>query len=198
MQDEKNTINLNSKFIGVDRNLGDFYLWSLGDLMSNTTRGMLAEYLVRCSIGLDSEPVLEWDHVDIRTRRGAIEVKFSGYLQSWPTQKPGKPKFDIKKRRWAWDAIENKWMETPEAKRHAKLYVFCLHAEMERECANPLDTSQWRFWIIATTWLDRVLGEQSSVGLSTLNREHQSIGFDELGTQLTDMLANDSWVMPHG
>ena len=177
-----------TEFLGLNRRLEDFFHWALSDLLSNTTRGMIAEYLVRCSIGLDGSPSLEWDYLDIRTESGGIEVKFTGLAQSWATKTSSSPRFDIKQRANAWDAVAGDWIPTDKPTRHADLYVFCLHKEKDREVANALDTQQWSFWIVPTRWLNETLGDQQSVGLSRIAQHHQETTFEELGNKIQAVL----------
>ena len=62
-------------------NLHDFWRWAYSDLMGNAERGILAEYLVACALGLEKEPRISWRKYDLLTADGiAIEVKASGYL----------------------------------------------------------------------------------------------------------------------
>jgi len=57
-------------------NVGDFWSWSVSDLVSNTTRGILAEYIVGRAVSADLEIRDEWGPYDLRTPEGTrIEVK---------------------------------------------------------------------------------------------------------------------------
>jgi hypothetical protein len=38
--------------------------------MGNTTRGVLAEFLVARALGVDDQPRVEWNHVDLSTPSG--------------------------------------------------------------------------------------------------------------------------------
>lgn len=80
----------------------DFWRWSASDLVSNATRGILAEYLVACAIGIADGARVEWDAYDLlipKTDNRAeirIEVKSSAYLQSWQQKKLSKIIFSIR------------------------------------------------------------------------------------------------------
>jgi len=69
--------------LGFD--LQDFWSWSVSDLVSNATRGILAEYLVARALGLEVDSVRrEWDAFDHRTPEGTkVEVKSAAYIQTW-------------------------------------------------------------------------------------------------------------------
>lgn len=45
----------------------DFWQWSASDLVSNSTRGVLAEFLVVCALGLGTGVRDEWQAFDLQT-----------------------------------------------------------------------------------------------------------------------------------
>ncbi|MCX4287292.1 MAG: hypothetical protein OSJ68_08430, partial [Clostridia bacterium] len=54
-----------------------------------------------------------------------------------------------------------------EIKRHAELYIFCLiHCKDENTC-NPMDMSQWTFYILPTAELEKI-SNKSSLSFRTL------------------------------
>ncbi|HET9365948.1 MAG TPA: hypothetical protein VFP71_13140 [Candidatus Angelobacter sp.] len=59
-------------FLGVNVNLTllNFWQWAASDLVSNTTRGLLAEFIVAAALGLTSEPREEWRSFDLLTTSG--------------------------------------------------------------------------------------------------------------------------------
>ena len=61
----------------------DFWQWSSSDLLSNVTRGVLAEYIVALSLGVNKKLRQEWDAWDLTYKGIKIEIKSSAYLQSW-------------------------------------------------------------------------------------------------------------------
>ena len=61
----------------------DYWSWAYSDIVGNTNRGALAEFIVARAIG--SEPAVrnDWAAYDLETPRGIkVEVKSSAYLQS--------------------------------------------------------------------------------------------------------------------
>ena len=76
------------RLAGTDSTVLDFWRWSTSDLMSNATRGVLAEYLVAVALGVDDQPRIEWDAVDLRYEGRGIEVKSAAHHQSWPQARP--------------------------------------------------------------------------------------------------------------
>lgn len=55
-------------------------------------------------------------------------------------------------------------------KRQPQVYVFCVHVETEQEKVNVLDTTQWKFYVLASKVLDesKDYADASSIGLGSL------------------------------
>ncbi|AUD04054.1 hypothetical protein [Spirosoma pollinicola] len=88
----------------LDTTLLDFWRWSSSDLVNNTLRGKLAEYLVTQALGIASSLRTEWDSFDLMTSTGLqIEVKSAAYLQSWYHKKLSSISFGIRPT-LGWDA----------------------------------------------------------------------------------------------
>jgi len=161
-----------SPFIGADgrpwggQTIGNFWSWAFSDLVANTTRGQLAEFIV--GVALDALPPLAnaWESYDLKTRSGIrVEVKASGLRQSWHQEHVSSPSFDIRPAR-AWDPQTQTRAELPE--RNSDVYVFALHEEVAIDRIDPLDLRQWSFRALATRDIDHHLGAQRTVGVSRL------------------------------
>lgn len=143
-----------------------FFQWAYGNALDNATRGVIAEYLIHRAVGGIGTCRQNWDGFDVETESGIkIEVKASGYVQSWQQQKPSEIEFKIAKRD-AWIASENRYLGRQ--CRYADVWIFCVHAERDRGRADPFDTDQWEFYIATSQWLDEVFGNQQRVRLSVL------------------------------
>jgi len=143
-----------------------FLGWAHSDFLSNTERGLLAEYMVAVATNSPSSKRQEWDAYDVVTSDGIkVEVKASGYVQTWEQQKPSAIRFNISER-IAWHADTNTYETVPS--RSADAYVFCVHHEKNEHRVDPLDISQWTFYVVSTKILNAALGKQKSVGLATL------------------------------
>ena len=147
----------------LDLDLLGFWRWSASDLIANTGRGVLAEYIVANALGVADKLRADWDPFDLETLDGkSIEVKSSSYIQSWFQTKPSAITFGIRQTQ-VWDPKTNQ-MEG-EKKRHAQVYVFCLLAHKTQETLNPLDLDQWEFYIVPTSVLDKECTTQKTIGL---------------------------------
>lgn len=160
--------------------LQGFWQWSGSDLLSNVWRGVLAEYLVACDLGVNEGTRVEWNAYDLKTKSGVtVEVKSAAYLQSWNQEKYSSILFDIRQTQ-GWDAETNEYSE--ERKRQADVYVFCLLAHKDKATVDPLDASQWRFFVLPTSKLNEALGDQKKLSFSTLMAlSPQEAAFGEIG-----------------
>jgi len=127
----------------------DFWQWSASDLVSNLTRGRLAEFIVAHALGIDVRNSVrnEWDAFDLMTPDGVrVEVKASGYVQSWRQKQLSKVGWRIGPTR-QWEA--NTGLMASDAGWHADVYVLALfHPKEKSSSLNPLDVSQWTFFVL--------------------------------------------------
>lgn len=144
-----------------------FWQWSSSDIVSNATRGVLAEFLVATALeGAPNGVRREWDAYDLRLRDGTkIEVKSSAFLQAWKQKKPSRITFSVARRR-AWDAETG--ITSKDQCRHADVYVFALLKHMDLATLDPLDLAQWDFFVLPTHVLDA--RNQHSISLASLHQ----------------------------
>lgn len=147
----------------------DFWRWAYSGLMGNAERGALAEYIVACALGINRTERIAWDKYDLRTNEGvSVEVKTSGYIQTWEQKQLSKIVFGIQPT-YGWDSRSNEFDK--QQRRQAQIYVFCVHKHMEQETADPLQLSQWDFYLMPTSVLNERFGNQKTVSLSALKAE---------------------------
>ena len=175
----------------LDFNLLSFWQWSSSDIISNATRGILAEYIVGKALGsIKNEDVRdEWGAYDLDTQAGVrIEVKSAAYVQSWKQSRLSKISFNVPKT-FGWDRETNKFDK--EKKRQADVYVFALLFHKDKKTVNPLDISQWEFFVLPTIVLDERERSQHSITLPSLKKLTDSVSFFELG-QAVDKAKDES------
>jgi hypothetical protein len=144
----------------------NFWQWLGSDLTNNAFRGMLAEFIVACDLGLDYGIRTEWDAYDLITKEGIkVEVKSAAYLQSWQQTKLSKIEFSICPTN-AWDSDSG--IYNSEKKRQADVYVFALLKHLEKLTLNPLDLDQWEFYVLPTIDLNEKIPIQRKIGLNSL------------------------------
>ena len=141
-----------------------FWQWSSSELLGNTYRGILAEFIVASALDLANTVREEWDEYDLCTKNGLkIEIKSSAYLQSWEQEKYSTISFNI-------PPTGTSQSQSSERNRKADVYIFCVLANKDPETINPLDLSQWDFYLLKTKTLNKKIGAQRTITLSSLER----------------------------
>ncbi len=178
----------------IATNFDQFRRWALGDLVDNLTRATFAEWLVGQALGVigPDEVRLEWDAADFRYRGKPIEVKAGGRGQRWGQNKPSTVRYDIARRQEAWNASTGEWEPHDVPLRNADVYVFCLHTPVMATNENVADLSCWEFRVVAAAVLDNKLGDQKTVGITTLDGLAKSVGWDGLRTAVDAALGGGS------
>ncbi|PND57703.1 hypothetical protein CRM90_12070 [Mycobacterium sp. ENV421] len=167
-----------------------FLAWAFDELLANTTRGVLAEYIVATALGISGTKRVEWDKCDLYidgvrvvdgvevNDRVGVEVKSAAYVQAWPQTGPSVISFDIGPTK-GWDAPTNTYAAI--ASRCAVVYVFCLLTCTDREHVNPLDIAQWTFYVLSASELDRKVPTQKTIRLEPLKSlRPRQCKYDEL------------------
>ncbi len=146
--------------------LVEFWQWSTSDLLTNTTRGILAEYIIATDLGIDKTLRNDWDSYDLTSKNGLkIEVKSSAYIQTWQQTKLSKITYSIRPST-KYNPKTNRFDGKPQ--RHSDYYIFCLLHHKDQKTINPLDLDQWIFYVLNTRTLDRILPNQKTITLSSL------------------------------
>ena len=139
------------------------------DAERNATRGVLAEYLVAQALGISDGCVREeWAECDLETPDGTlVEVKSAAYIQSWHQERLSHVSFRVPKTR-GWDRETNRQDDDP--RRKADVYVFALLAHGDQATLDPLNVSQWQFYVLPTHALDERERSQHSITLPSLRK----------------------------
>lgn len=149
----------------LDAAVADFWRWALSDLRMNTARGWFAEYLIARTVGDPRPGRTEWGSYDVESAEGIrIEVKSSGYWQSWAQKAPSSITFKgLRSRKWT-----PQTRYEPEPSIVADVFVFAVQAAPTADAYDPLDLTQWDFYVLPAPIIRERLG--NSVGLATLRR----------------------------
>jgi hypothetical protein len=143
-----------------------FWQWAHSDLSGHLIRGVLAEYFVAEALGVATavrDPSLPFD---LRSPGGLqIEVKSAASVQGSTRREPSTISFSIRETR-AWESGTSEISGA--SSRQADLYVFALLAHRDPGTLNPLELSQWEFYLLpAETLADRV-GSRKQLTLQSL------------------------------
>lgn len=143
----------------LNYSLNEFWEWYASDLMHGPLRGAVAEYIIAQALGIDCSSGRNlWAAYDLEYQGHSIEVKSSAYLQK-------KEHLHLSKRlTFSIDTHKH----GAETKHHAELYIFCLiHCKDEAMC-DPMDLSQWTFYILPTVEIEKLLGNKRTMSFRTL------------------------------
>jgi hypothetical protein len=171
-------------------NLLSFWQWSASDLVGNTARGCLAEYIVAMALGLTAGVRKDWEAYDLQCNGWKIEVKTSAYLQSWVQRRMSPPVFSVRPAR-RWNPMVSRL--TGELRRHADLYIFCLHHHKEKATLNPLDLTQWTFYVLPTGRLESFIRVRNAKTLSIaslLTLAPDVVPFTDLGNCINKVISH--------
>lgn len=159
---ERQPLTGDESLVGADATVRDFWAFAMGDLRTNNVRGYLAEFFVAKAVGATGRRI-EWDPYDVVTPSGVrIEVKSSGYLQVWEQAKPSTIAFgNLKARTWS---PRDGYSHSKAL--NADVYVFAVQTARTHDEYDPLDVSQWRFYVVARAALEA--RGCASVGLTTV------------------------------
>jgi hypothetical protein len=159
--------------------LKDFWQWSVSDLISNATRGRLAEFIVATALRIDlKEARDEWRAYDLLTLEGIkIEIKSAAYVQSWNQKKLSVITFNTKASRY-WDSETN--IQSKDSKRQADVYIFCLLKHADKSTINPLVLEQWEFYVLSRRDLEGYKRSKVSITLKSLQKLTSMVTYDSL------------------
>ena len=141
----------------------DYWSWAHSDLIVNTERGKLAEFIVASALGVHNTLNSAWDSFDLMYMGKGIEVKSAAYLQSWQQAKESYIEFGIRPTR---GLVGDTGTYQSEIKRQADAYVFCHLKHKDKLTINPLDLDQWHFYIVPTALLNKKVPVQKHIALS--------------------------------
>jgi hypothetical protein len=160
-------LNGSERFAGLDATVADFWRWAFSDLRDNTTRGILAEFLVARAVGDQRTMRIGWDNFDAQAPDGTtIEVKCSAFLQSWAQKRHSELVFGRLSAR-EFDAVRNEY--SVDVRVRADVFVFAVQTQREPAAYDMLDISHWEFWVVSASIIRQRAGR--TVGISWV-RQH--------------------------
>jgi hypothetical protein len=162
----------------------DFWRWSSSDLLGNTMRGVLAEYIVGTALGITKDLRVEWAEYDLLTQEGIkLEIKSAAYLQSWSQKTLSRISFGIEPKK-PQASMLGQPTDLP-LQRYADVYIFCLLHHRDMLTVNPLNLDQWTFYCLPTKKIDLECRDQKKLALSRLQSlEPLVASYGELASQV--------------
>jgi hypothetical protein len=139
------------RFSGTNLTVLDFWRWGFSDLRTNIVRGVLAEFLVASAVADPSPLRKAWDNFDVTTPSGIrVEVKSSGYLQSWKQRRVSAIGFSgLTGLPWSDETA----LYGDKRELRADVYVFAIHMCRQPDQYDALDLSCWDFRVLGVAAL---------------------------------------------
>ena len=154
----------------------DFWSWGFSDLRLNTTRGMLAQFLVARALGDERATDEGWGNFDVLTPEGVrVEVKSSAYLQSWRQHRVSTIVFHGLTGR-AWSETEG---QATERSVRADVFVFAVHTCCDPATYDMLDVSAWEFRVLPAAVVKQ-LGTRSMSWGTLVTHAPEPVAWDNL------------------
>lgn len=181
--------------------IAEFWQWAYSDMLRNTERGVLAEFIVKAAMELDGVytnnnirsnfepydlvgPNIEQMFMASQESENAntvaylpcrIEVKSAAYVQAWEPHPGTIPKitFSIAPAKVP-NEIGDYRPDAPR-QRNSDIYVFAIYTATKKE-QNIFNMNLWKFYVIKTSVLNEKCGEQKTISLAKL----ETLGASEL------------------
>jgi len=151
------------------KTVSDFWQWGFSDLMQNTTRGILAEYIIASLLGISDKVRNPWLAFDLQLTDGrTIEIKTMSRLQAWRQKKLSSPRVVLAPTR-KWEPKTGE-MEK-ESTFNADIYIICYFKSRSHNTANPLNLSQWEFFVFTKNQIIKLLDGKKLISLKTLEKK---------------------------
>ena len=152
--------------IGTGKRLVDFWKWAYSDLIRNTSRAVLAEYVVATALGVDYKDRVAFAPYDLLTRDGyRVEVKSAARVQLWGIKHPERLTFRVAPARLPDETGDYK--EDAPMQRNSDVYVFTIYDGLSMD-EDPLNLDLWEFMVLPTVVLDEMVGSQKVITLKRL------------------------------
>ncbi len=168
--------------------VSDFWRWAFSDLRDNVSRGVLAEWLVGLALGCVEGVRSAWDDFDLICDGVRIEVKSAAYLQAWPSARHSRIRFG-RLSGTAWDAEAGRRDPVPSYR--ADVFVFAVQTARDHAHFDPLEVSQWQFWVASRAAVESRDVRSLSLASMTVLAEGP-FRFEELAAAVRRAGAEDS------
>lgn len=156
----------------------DYWQFQFSNMIDNL--GYVAEFLIAKALGKEKpENCNGWTVYDLEYEGKRIEVKATSYYQSWKESHAISEQrtFSIRK-------THVKYQDSAtEMIRQNDIYIFCLLNGKTKEEANPLKLENWEFYIVPTSVINELCGNQKTISLGRIQKitgMQEGISYDRI------------------
>ncbi len=145
----------------------DFWRWAFSNVVDDRNRGSLAEFVVARLIGEAHHRRPQTTTYDVcANERVRIEVKSSAYVQAYKETDTVPGFGGLKVRPYRYD--DRGRVQYGDSDYQADVYVLALLSERDRQRFDPLDLSQWSFYVLTTAELRATARDRPYLSLRAL------------------------------
>ena len=175
-------------FNGLSATPGEFWQWAFSDLRANTTRGVLAEFIVARAVGAKQAVRGAWDDFDVEAPDGTrIEVKCSAHLQSWGQKQISKLSFSRLTGR-KFDEVTGTY--GVEKRVRAQVFVFAVQTHEDPSTYDMLSIHHWQFYVVGAK--EVAAHAKNSVGISWVKKHSEGpTDFEALADEIAAIAADN-------
>ena len=178
-----NYISENTPFMLDGQSMGitmlDFWKYQYSNIYD--MQEYIAEFIVGKALGID-EPINRdgWTLYDIDYNGMHIEIKQTSYYHSWQEKLAG-GRISQQRTFGIQPAYSEYKDSTTELKRQNDIYVFCLNTGTNAEESNPLEMSNWEFYVVPTAVINANCAPmQKSISLGKVRKLASMTRFQDL------------------
>lgn len=182
-------MNGNEKFLFEDKELDfgilDFWKYKYSNIWN--MQEYIAEFLIEKALGLEkSQNTDSWTLYDIDYRSKRIEIKETSYYHPWNENG------NISNQRVFGITMANSSYEKPSQEnkfeRQNDIYVFCLNIGKTREEANPMNITNWEFYIVPTKTINALCGKNKTISLGKVKSIAKQVDYFEIKNYIDDLI----------
>lgn len=184
-------MNGKEKFIHNNKELDfgifDFWIYKYSNIYN--LQEVIAEFIVEKALGLNkSQNTDSWTLFDILYRDTRIEIKETSYYHPWNENgKISKQRtFGITKANSNYDNSN----EPNKFERQNDIYVFCLNTGTTKESSNPMNINNWEFYIVPTSVINEVCGNNKTISLGRVKKLSPLIPYEQIKNVIDSIIDN--------
>jgi hypothetical protein len=169
-------------------NVIDYWRFQFSNLIDNL--GYVAEFLIAQALCKDEPDNCNgWTVYDLGYRGKRIEVKATSYYQSW------KASHEICEQRIF--SIRKTYVDYQNSKSELAsrndIYIFCLEKDKPQkgEIAKPLNLDNWIFYIVPTSIINNLFGDQKTLSLNRLTHIEKygaGLRYDQIKNKVDEII----------
>ena len=163
-------------------------------ILNNSHRGNVVEMIVLSALGQNWRLVgLGWHPWDLQRGSGEdrirIQVKQCAALQLWGSTKKLQLNFGWKKKAADYFFRDNPGEEIELQGWFCDIFVFGLHLEADKDRADQVDPTQWKFLVVPACELKQ---GQNSMSLSKALKRWEPVSWGELSKSVEQAIKNNA------